>query len=148
MQLHRFPVIPCKGNYSTHRINSSTRILQEILQLQGSSHAGRYKASSSNCSPCIQAFYTAETILVPYKDSQASSNSTHRNSILSGSQHPHTPYKIPQVHFYRILQGEIGFFSKWLSIALSCSTKVSDFRNSLSYCFLHIELFYKNSQEN
>ena len=31
----------------------------------------------------------------PYKDSQASSNSTHRNSILSGRQHPHTPYKIP-----------------------------------------------------
>ena len=43
---------------------------------------------------------------------QASSNSTHRNSILSGRQHPHTPYKIPQVHFYRILQGEIGFFPK------------------------------------
>ena len=30
--------------------NSSTRILQEILQLQGSSHADHYKASSSNCS--------------------------------------------------------------------------------------------------
>ena len=54
------PVIPCKGNYSTYRINSSTRNLQEILQLQGSSHAGRYKASSSKCSPCIQAFYMAE----------------------------------------------------------------------------------------
>ena len=36
-------------------------ILQEILQLQGSSHAHRYKASSSNCSLCIQAFYMAET---------------------------------------------------------------------------------------
>ena len=36
------PVILCKGNYSTYRINSSTRILQEILQLQGSSHADRY----------------------------------------------------------------------------------------------------------
>ena len=33
---------------------------QEILQLQGSSHADYYKASSSDCSPCIQAFYTAE----------------------------------------------------------------------------------------
>ena len=69
-----FPVFPCaiqqvsshpvQGNYSTHRINSSTRIIQEILQLQGSSRAGRYKASSSNCSPCIQAFYMAETLLV------------------------------------------------------------------------------------
>ena len=53
-----FPVIPC---YFTYRINSSTRILQEILQLQGSSRADQYKASSSNCSPCIQAFYTAES---------------------------------------------------------------------------------------
>ena len=33
----------------------------EILQLQGSSRADHYKASSSNCSPCIQAFYTAES---------------------------------------------------------------------------------------
>ena len=33
-------VIPC---YSTYRINSSTRILQEILQLQGSSHAGSFQ---------------------------------------------------------------------------------------------------------
>ena len=84
----------------------------------------------------------------PYKDSQASSSSTHRNSILSSRQHPHTPYKIPQVHFYRILQEEIGFFSKGLSIALLCSTKVSDFRNSLSNCFLCIELSYKNFLEN
>ena len=35
-------------------------LLQEILQLQGSSRADQYKASSSNCSPCLQAFYTAE----------------------------------------------------------------------------------------
>ena len=33
---------------------------QEILQLQGSSHADHYKASSSDCYPCIQAFYMAE----------------------------------------------------------------------------------------
>ena len=66
----------------------------------------------------------------PYKDSQASSNSTRRNSILSSRQHPHTPYKIPQAHFYRILQGEIGFSSKGLSIALSCSTKVSNFKKN------------------
>ena len=56
----RNPVIPCKENYSTYRINSSTRILQEILQLQGSSHADRYKASSNKCSLCIQAVYMAE----------------------------------------------------------------------------------------
>ena len=38
-QSSKFPVIPCKENYSTYRINSTTRNLQEILQLQGSSHA-------------------------------------------------------------------------------------------------------------
>ena len=50
-----------------HVLQSSTLILhtelilpQEILQLQGSSRADHYKASSSDCSPCIQAFYTAE----------------------------------------------------------------------------------------
>ena len=57
-QSSKFPVIPC---YSTYRINSSTRILQEILQLQGSSRTDHYKASSSDCSPCLQAFYTAES---------------------------------------------------------------------------------------
>ena len=49
-QSSKFPVIPCQDNYSTYRINSSTRNLQEILQLQGSSRADHYKASSSSCS--------------------------------------------------------------------------------------------------
>ena len=40
---------PATPSNSTYRINSSTRILQEILQLQGSSRADHYKASSSNC---------------------------------------------------------------------------------------------------
>ena len=47
-------VIPC---YSTC---TELILLQE---LQGSSRADHYKASSSNCSPCIQAFYTAESSL-------------------------------------------------------------------------------------
>ena len=66
LQLEFYSVLSVltKRNYSTYRINSSTRNLQEILQLQGSSHAGRYKASSSYCSLCIQAFYTVETLLV------------------------------------------------------------------------------------
>ena len=33
---------------------------QEILQLQGSCRADHYKVSSSDCSPCTQAFYMAE----------------------------------------------------------------------------------------
>ena len=32
-----------------------------LQELQGSSRADHYKASSSNCSPCLQAFYTAES---------------------------------------------------------------------------------------
>ena len=40
---------PATPRYSTYRINSSTRIFQEILQLQGSSRADQYKASSSDC---------------------------------------------------------------------------------------------------
>ena len=62
--LQCFHMQSSQENYSTYRINSSTRILQEILQLQGSSCAGRYQVSSSNCSLCIQAFYMAETLLV------------------------------------------------------------------------------------
>ena len=34
---------PATPRYSTYRINSSTRILQEILQLQGSSRAGSFQ---------------------------------------------------------------------------------------------------------
>ena len=115
-----FPVIPC---YSTYRINSSTRILQEILQLQGSSHADQYKASSSNCSPCIQAFYTAESshkapysIPGPYSTSRLPVILPGRNSILHGRKHPRNPYSSSQAHSYRILPGEIGFFPKGLSI--------------------------------
>ena len=55
-----------------------------------------------------------------------------RNSILSGSQHPQRPYKIPQAHSYRILQGELGFFPKGLSIVCPCNTKVSVFQITYS----------------
>ena len=51
---------------------------QEILQLQGSSHADQYKASSSDCSPCIQAFYTAESSYKALQDSKHSRPTWHR----------------------------------------------------------------------
>ena len=117
-------------NYKAHPMQTDTRHPPATVHLT-SKHSTWQKPSWS-----------------PYKDSQDSSNSTHRNSILSSRQHPHTLYKIPQAHFYRILQGEIGFFSKGLSIALSCSTKISVSKTSLSYCFLCIELLHKNFQEN
>ena len=55
-----------------------------------------------------------------------------RNSIPSGSQHPQRPYKIPQVHPFRIPQGELGFFPKGLSIVYLCNTKVSVFQVTYS----------------
>ena len=68
---------------------------------------------------------------MPLQYMQASSNSTRRKSILSGSQHPRNPYKIPQVHFYRILQGEIGFFQIGSSITYHCNTTRSVCSNLL-----------------
>ena len=114
---------PATPSNSTYRINSSTRILQEILQLQGSSRADQYKASSSNCSPCLQALHTAGSsykapysIPGPYSTSRLPVILPGRNSILHGSQHPRSPYSNSQasstVLHYRILQGEIGFIPK------------------------------------
>ena len=66
-QSSKFPVIPC---YSTYRINSSTRILQEILKLQGSSRADHYKASSSNC-PRVSKHSTRQNKAPGYPTAQA-----------------------------------------------------------------------------
>ena len=125
-----FPFYKKYYNYKAHPMHTDTRHPPPIV-------------------PCTSEHSTWQKSLPgSLQHTQASSNSTHRNSILSSRQHPHTHHKIPQAHSYRILQGEIGFFPKGLSIALSYSTKVSDFRNSLSYYFLHIELFYKKFNSN
>ena len=112
---------PATPSNSTYRINSSTRILQEILQLQGSSRADQYKASSSNCSPCLQALHTAGSsykapysIPGPYSTSRLPVILPGRNSILHGSQHPRSPYSSSQAHSYK--NSTIGFFPKGLSI--------------------------------
>ena len=138
-QSSKFPVIPCQDNYSTYRINSTTRNLQEILQLQGSSRADQYKASSSDCSLCIQAFYMAEqgsrlpySIPGPHSTSRLPVNSTQQKQHSSGSQHPRSPYSSSQVHSYRILPGEIGFISKGSSIVCPYNTKVSVFQVTYS----------------
>ena len=125
--------IPSNTVYSTvfpHAIQSSRAILhtelillQEIPQLQGSSRADQYKASSSNCSPCLQALHTAGSsykapysIPGPYSTSRLPVILGGRNSILHGSQHPHSPYSNSQasstVLHYRILPGEIGFIPR------------------------------------
>ena len=79
-----------------------------LQELQGSSRADQYKASSSNCSPCIQVFYTAESsykapysIPGPYSTSRLPVILPGRNSILHGRQHPRTPYSSSQAHSYK-----------------------------------------------
>ena len=112
---------------------------QEILQLQGSSHADHYKASSSNC-PRVSKHSTRQnktpgsltSIPGPYSISRLPVNSTRQNSTPSSSQHPHSPYSSSQAHSYRILPGEIGFIPKGLSIVCQCNTKVSVFQFTYS----------------
>ena len=102
---------PMLGNYSTYRIYSSARnlynykthpiqtdrregILRQLFPMHASILHGRTRLQGSYSTPRLPVILLS------------------RNSILCGRQHPHTPYKIPQAHFYRILQGEIGFFPK------------------------------------
>ena len=82
---------------------------QEILQLQGSSHAHRYKASSSDC-PRVSNHSTWQnkapgsptSIPGPYSTSRLPAILPGRNSILSSSQHPRSPYSSSQANFTRI----------------------------------------------
>ena len=72
--------IPSNTVYSTvflHAIQQLQVILHtELILLQESSKKYyNYKASSSNCSPCLQAFYTAESSHKAIQHKQASSNS-------------------------------------------------------------------------
>ena len=135
-QSSKFPVIPCKENYSTYRINSSTRILQEILQLQGSPRAGSFQqlfpVSPSILHSRIKLPAPLQVFKGPYSTSRLPAILPGRNSIPSGRQHPHNPYSSSQAHSYRILPGEIGFFPKGLNIVYPCNTKVSVFQFTYS----------------
>ena len=80
---------------------------QEILQLQGSSRADQYKASSSDCSRVSkhstrqnQAPRPPYSIPRPYSTSRLPVILPGRNSILHGSQHPRSPYSSSQAKFY------------------------------------------------
>ena len=119
--------IPSNTVYSTvflHAIQQLQVILHtELILLQEFSKkyynykAHPVQAPSSNCSPCLQAFYTAEysTPSAPYTI-RLPVILGGRNSILHGSQHPRSPYSNSQasstVLHYRILPGEIGFIPK------------------------------------
>ena len=90
--------IPTRTTVLLHAIQQLQVILHtELILLQESSKkyynykAHPVQAPSSNCSPCLQAFYTAASIhAVPTV----------------------TPRPVLQVLHYRILPGEIGFIPK------------------------------------
>ena len=112
--------------YSTvfpHTIQQLQVILHTELillqELQGSSRADQYKASSSDCSR-VSKHSTRQnkapellySIPRPYSISRLPVILPGRNSILGGRQHPRSPYSSSQAHSYRILPGEIGFIPK------------------------------------
>ena len=111
-------------NYKAHPVQINTR------------------TSSSNCSLYLQVFYTAESShKAPTAQAGLQLILPSRNSILSGRQHPHSPYSNSQVHSYRILPGEIGFIPKGLSIVYLCNTKVSVFQFAYSYFRIILQEF-------
>ena len=124
-QSNKFPVIPC---YSTYRINSSTRNTTTTRLIPC-----RLLPATA---PCVSKHSTRQNkapgLLTgtpgPYSTSRLPAILPGRNSILSGSQHPRSPYSSSQAHSYRILPGETGFFPKGLSIVCPYNTKVSVFQ--------------------
>ena len=113
---------PATPSNSAYRINSSTRIPQEILQLQGSSRAGSFQqlfpvsprnTTTTRLIPCrllpatvprVSKHSTRQnkasgppySIPRPYSASRLPVILPGRNSILHGSQHPRSPYSNSQ----------------------------------------------------
>ena len=139
--------IPSNTKYSTvflHAIqqlqvilHTELILLQEILQLQGSSRAGFFQ----------QLFPVSPSILhgrirlpAPLQHSRATQHKQASSEFypvetafqVAGSIHA-VPTVAPRpVLHYRILPGEIGFFPKGLSIVCPCNTKVSVFQFTYS----------------
>ena len=119
-QSSKFPVIPCKETI----LHTELILLQEILQLQGSSRViPCIQGIFQQLLPCLQALHTADSSYKapystpgPYSTSRLPVILGGRNSILHGSQHPRSPYSSSQasstVLHYRILPGEIGFIPR------------------------------------
>ena len=108
-------------NYKVHPVQIITRHLPVTVS-RTSKHSTR-----QNKAPGFPTAFQAYTVLGGFQLILPS-----RNSILSGSQHPRTPYSSSQVHSYRILPGEIGFISKGSSIVYLCNTKVNVFQFTYS----------------
>ena len=110
---------PASFQSSRAILHTELILLQEILQLQGSSRADQYKASSSDCSRVSKhstwqnkASGLPYSIPRPHSTSRLPAILPGRNSILSGRQHPRSPYSSSQAHSHRILPREIGFIPK------------------------------------
>ena len=88
-------LIPC------HPVQINTRHLPVTAP-----HASKH-STQQNKAPGIPTALQAHTAQAGFQLILPS-----RNSILSGSQHPRSPYSSSQAHPYRILPGEIGFISK------------------------------------
>ena len=132
---------PASFQSSRAILHTELILLQEMLQLQGSSRADQYKASSSNCSR-VSKHSTRQnkapglpySIPRPYSTSRLPVNSTQQKQHSRRQAASTQPLQqFPgQVLHYRILPGEIGFFPKGLSIVCPCNTKVSVFQFTYS----------------
>ena len=104
-------------NYKAHPMQIITRHIPVIVPRASKHSTQQNKAPGSPTAFQVHTAQAGFQLILP-----------RRNSTPSGSQHPRSPYSSSQVHSYRILPGEIGFFPKGLSIVCPCNTKVSVFQ--------------------
>ena len=126
-QSNKFPVIPC---YSTYRINSSPRTTRLIPCRHLPATVPRVSKHSTRQNKAPGLPYS---IPGPHSTSRLPAILPGRNSILSGSQHPRTPYSSSQAS--STLQNSTRrnrILSKGLSIVCPCNTKVSVFQFTYS----------------
>ena len=130
---------PATPSNSAYRINSSTRntTTTRLIRCHPMQISTRHLPATVSC---VSKHSTRQN-KVPGLPTAFQGHTAHagfqlilpgRNSILSGSQHPHNPYSSSQVHSHRIIPGEIGFIPKGLSIVCPCNTKVSVFQFTYS----------------
>ena len=98
-------------------------LLQEILQLQGSSRADQYKASSSDCSraskhstrqnraPSLPTAFQGHTAQAGFQQFYPAETAFYTAASIHAVPTV-TPRPVLQVLHYRILPGEIGFIPK------------------------------------
>ena len=108
-------------NYKAQPVQINTRHLPVTVPHASKHSTWQNKAHSSPTAPQAHTAQAGFQLILPS-----------RNSILSGSQHPCSPFSSSQAHSYRILPGEIGFISKGSSIVYLYNTKVSVFQVTYS----------------